>query len=97
MVDNTVATLTPTVIRAPGEVEFTVTGEKLKQLTAVTLNGQTATLLTPGKGGKSLKVKFATASTESLPASRTVPLTFFKGDDKANEKTIEVTRTSEGN
>lgn len=92
----TIATLTPTVIRAPGDVKFQITGEKLDQVTAVTLNGQPGTLSPAGKGGKSLTVSFASASTDSLPVSRTVPLALFKGDDKAAEQAVEVTRTSEG-
>jgi hypothetical protein len=91
-----ISTVIPLVIRAPGEVTFQLTGEKLDQVTSVTLNGQLGTLAPAGKGGKTLSVKFLTAATESLPASRTVPLALFKGGDKATEKTIEVTRNSEG-
>lgn len=91
----TVATVTPPVIRAPGDVKFQITGAKLDQVTAVTLNGQPGALSLAGKDGKTLTVSFASASTESLPVSRTVPLALFKGDVKAAETMIEVTRTSE--
>ncbi|MDB5576430.1 MAG: hypothetical protein JWR80_1606 [Bradyrhizobium sp.] len=92
----TIATYGPIVFQVPAPIQFTITGEKLDQITAVTLNTQPGAV-TASKDGKTLTVLFQAASTANLPVSRTVPLAFFKGDAKVGEKTVEVTANKGGN
>lgn len=84
-----VSFLTPDVVVAPSKLEFTLTGLKLDQISAVTLNGQPGSLV-PGKGGKTLKVNFTREQSEGLPVSRTIPLVLLKGEERQITKMVEV-------
>lgn len=92
----TVSSFTPTSFSAPGLTVFEFKGEKLDQITAVTLNTQPGKV-EPIKGGKTLKATFTRDLTESLPVSRTVPLVLSKGDTAVVTKTVEVTANNGGN
>ena len=84
------ASIVPSTFAAGSELEFTISGSKLDKINRVTLNGQTGKL-DVNKSGKSATAKFSAVQTASLPVSRTVPLTFFKDDEKLGERLMEVT------
>lgn len=85
-----IATYGPVVFQVPAPLHFVITGTKLDQVTAVTLNTQPGSIAS-AKDGKTLTIDFAVERTAGLPVSRTIPLAFFKGDTKVDEKTVEVT------
>jgi hypothetical protein len=85
-----IASLVPTQFQAGATMVFTAEGSKLDQVSRVTINGQPGAV-SAAKGGKSLQATFTAAQTASLPVSRTIALSFFKGDDKLGEKLVEVT------
>jgi len=80
----------PLRIRAPADVEFTVTGSDLGEIDRVTLNAQPAKPKA-ASDGKSLAVTFTAGQTASLPISRSNRLILYKGRDVIDEKMIEVT------
>lgn len=91
-----IETYGPPAFQVPARLPFTVTGKKLDQITAVTLNTLPGEL-TVSKDGNKLTILFTKEASESLPVSRTIPLAFFKGDTKVDEKMVEVTANKGGN
>ncbi|HEX8585476.1 MAG TPA: hypothetical protein VF680_13840 [Allosphingosinicella sp.] len=76
-------------------IQFTITGTKLDQVSRVTLNAQPGTVK-HGNEGKSMQVIFETQQLDGLPVSRTVPLNFYKDQEKVDGKLVEVTAKNGG-
>lgn len=88
--NKTVATsISPIEFKAGSEQHFTIQGSKLDKIDGVAINGQPGTIDGVDKDGKWLKVIFTAAQTSSLPVSRTIPVSFYAGQEELGKLTVE--------
>jgi len=84
-----VTSISPTEFKAGSEQHFTAQGSKLDKIDSVAINGQPGTIAGVDKEGKWLKLIFTAAQTSSLPVSRTIPVSFYAGQQELGKQAVE--------
>ena len=84
-----VTAVSPTEFKAGFALEFTALGAKLDKVESVRINNQKGVITGGRKDGATLTMTFTAEQTGGLTASRTIPLSFYKGDKKVAERLVE--------